>query len=48
MFLLVLFNKEKRKKMLDIKSDDFLGGNNVHNVIIIGLLGYLVYKSYKG
>ena len=34
--------------MFDIKSDDFLGGNNVHNVIIIGMLGYLVYKSYKG
>lgn len=30
--------------MLDIKSPDFLGGNNVHNVIIIAMLGYLVYK----
>lgn len=48
MFFVVLFNKEKRKNMFDIKSDEFLGGNNVHNVIIIGMLGYLVYKSYKG
>ena len=30
--------------MFDIKSADFLGGNNVHNVIIIGMLGYLIYK----
>ena len=30
--------------ILDIKSPDFLGGNNVHNVIIIGMLGYLIYK----
>jgi len=28
----------------DISSPDFLGGNNVHNVIIIGMLGYLIYK----
>jgi multisubunit Na+/H+ antiporter MnhB subunit len=33
--------------MFDLKSPDFLGGNNVHNVIIIGLLGYLVYKASK-
>ncbi len=25
----------------------FLGGQNVHNLIIIGLLGFLVYKSVK-
>lgn len=31
----------------DIKSPDFLGGNNVHNVITIALLGLLVYKAYK-
>ena len=30
--------------MFDIESTDFLGGNNVHNVIIIGMLGYLIYK----
>jgi len=33
--------------MLDIKSTDFLGGVNVHNVITIGLLVALVYKAYK-
>jgi len=31
----------------DIKSQDFLGGNNVHNILILGLLGALVYKAYK-
>ena len=30
--------------MFDIKSDEFLGGNNVHNVIIIGMLGFIIYK----
>jgi hypothetical protein len=33
--------------ILDIKSTQFLGGVNVHNVITIGLLGLLVYKAYK-
>tara|TARA_B110000971_G_C19948406_1_gene472158 strand:+ start:608 stop:730 length:123 start_codon:yes stop_codon:yes gene_type:complete len=33
--------------LFDIKSMNFLGGNNVHNVITIGLLGLLVYKAYK-
>lgn len=34
--------------MLDIKNPNtFLGGQNVHNLIIIGLLGFLVYKSVK-
>jgi hypothetical protein len=28
--------------------DTFLGGQNVHNLIIIGLLGFLVFKSVKG
>ncbi len=32
---------------LDLNSPDFLGGNNVHNVITIGLLVALVYKAYK-
>lgn len=27
--------------------NSFLGGQNVHNLIIIGLLGFLVYKSVK-
>ena len=34
----------------DFKLSDpntFLGGQNVHNLIIIGLLGFLVYKSVK-
>jgi hypothetical protein len=31
----------------DIKSQDFLGGNNVHNVLILGLLGVLVFKAFK-
>ena len=48
MFFVVLFNKEKREKMFDIKSDDFLGGQNVHSLAIIGMLGYLVWKSVKG
>jgi hypothetical protein len=33
--------------MFDIKSPDFLGGNNVHNVIIIGLCAAIAYKMYK-
>jgi hypothetical protein len=30
--------------MFDIKSSDFLGGQNVHNLIIIGLLGFAAWK----
>jgi hypothetical protein len=30
---------------LDIKSDKFLGGANVHSLVIIGLLGYIIYKK---
>ena len=30
--------------VLDIKSPNFLGGNNVHNVIQIGLLLLVAYK----
>ena len=34
--------------MLDIKNPNtFLGGQNVHNLIIIGLLTYLVVKVAK-
>lgn len=29
---------------LDIKSPDFLFGNNFHHVVIIGLLVYIAYK----
>lgn len=31
--------------MFDLKSPDFLGGNNVHNVIIIGMLAYIIFKK---
>lgn len=48
MFFLSLFNNEKRQQMFDIKSDDFLGGSNVHSVIIISMLGYLVWKATRG
>jgi hypothetical protein len=34
--------------MFDLKNQDtFLGGQNVHNLIIIGMLGFLVFKSVK-
>lgn len=29
---------------LDFKSPNFLGGNNVHNVLILGLLGAVAWK----
>lgn len=35
--------------LFDINNPDtFLGGQNVHNLIIIGLLGFLVYKQVRG
>jgi hypothetical protein len=34
--------------MFDLKNPNtFLGGQNVHNLIIIGMLGFLIYKSVK-
>jgi hypothetical protein len=34
--------------MFDIKNQDtFLGGQNVHNLLILGMLGFLVFKSIK-
>jgi hypothetical protein len=30
--------------VLDIKSPNFLFGNNVHNLVIIGLLGLIAVK----
>ena len=33
--------------MFDINSPAFLGGNNLHNVIIIGLCAAIAYKLYK-
>lgn len=35
------------KDLLNIKSPNFLGGNNVHHVIQIGLLVAIAYKLYK-
>lgn len=36
------------KEFLNIKDQDkFLGGQNVHNLLIIGMLSFLVYKSIK-
>ena len=36
------------KSFLNIKDQNtFLGGQNVHNLLIIGLLGFLVYKTVK-
>ena len=33
------------KGFLDIKDQNtFLGGQNIHNLIIIGLLAYVIYK----
>ena len=31
--------------MFDIKSPEFLGGPNVHSLIIIGALGFIIYKG---
>jgi hypothetical protein len=31
----------------DIKSANWLGGNNVHNTLIILGVGFLVYKAVK-
>lgn len=30
--------------VLNIKSPNFLGGTNVHNLIMIGMLAYVIYK----
>jgi len=35
----------KMTGFLDIKSPNFLGGTNVHSLVIIGLLGYIIYKK---
>jgi hypothetical protein len=36
------------KGLLDIKNQDtFLGGQNVHNLIIIGLLAYVAFVKLK-
>jgi hypothetical protein len=33
--------------LLDIKSPNWLGGNNVHNTLIILGVGFLVWKAVK-
>jgi len=33
--------------MFDIKSSKFLGGQNVHNLLIIGLVGFVIYNQMK-
>jgi hypothetical protein len=33
--------------LFDIKSPNWLGGNNVHNTLIILGVGFLVYKAVK-
>ena len=39
----------EENSLFDINNPDtFLGGQNVHNLIIIGLLGFLVYKQVRG
>jgi hypothetical protein len=32
---------------LDVKSPNFLGGNNVHHAVIIAGVAFLVYKAWK-
>jgi len=32
---------------LDIKSDNFFGGKNVHSLLILGGIGFLIWKSMK-
>lgn len=34
-------------KFFNINSPTFLGGQNVHNVIKIGLAGFIAYKLWK-
>jgi hypothetical protein len=33
--------------MFDIKSPKFLGGQNVHNLLIIGLVSFVIYNQMK-
>lgn len=36
------------KDLLDIKNPNtFLGGQNVHNLLILGALGFIIYKMVK-
>jgi hypothetical protein len=42
-----LQTKTTNMDFLNIKSANFLGGQNVHNVIKIALAGFIAYKLYK-
>jgi multisubunit Na+/H+ antiporter MnhB subunit len=46
MLLLIKSNKQTMD-FFNLKSPNFLGGNNVHNVIKIALAGFIVYKLVK-
>jgi len=41
------FKKTRKMDFLNIKSPNFLGGSNVHNVIKLALAGFIVYKLAK-
>jgi hypothetical protein len=45
--LLLIIKKNIMNGVLDIKSPNWLFGNNVHNTLIIIGVGLLVYKAYK-
>jgi len=42
-----LTNKKTMKKYFNISSPMFLGGQNVHSLIKIGLASFVVYKLIK-
>lgn len=33
--------------LFDIKSDNFLWGKNVHSLLILGGIGFLIWKAVK-
>lgn len=36
-----------KQGLFDIKSDNFLFGKNVHSLLILGGIGFLIWKSMK-
>jgi hypothetical protein len=46
-FWLRIIIKNTKMEFLNIKSPNFLGGSNVHNVIKLALAGFIVYKLAK-
>jgi len=45
MFIVPLLFHPNPKEMFDIQNPNtFLGGQNVHNLLILGALGYIIYK----